>query len=97
MLKVKIEEENFNVELLDENSGNSIIQKNIERDRTGVVFLKKELKTLVDDYKKLDVVLLYSYPGLKYGDLLPILDEGIRTVVKENGKPALKIVIVPEA
>jgi hypothetical protein len=52
---------------------------------------------LVDDYKKLDVVLLYSYPGLKYGDLLPILDEGIRTVVKENGKPALKIVIVPEA
>jgi len=96
MLKVRIDKEVFNVELLDENSGNIIEQKEIERDRTGVVYLKKTLKKLTDDYKKLDVVLLYSYSDLKYGDLLPILDEGIRTVVKEDNKPALKIVIVPE-
>ncbi len=96
MLKLKIEKESFDVELLDENSGNQIIQKNIERDRTGIVYLKRELTKLADEYKKLDVVLLYSYRELKYGELLPILDEGVKTVTKKNGKPVFKIVIVPE-
>lgn len=96
MLKLRIEKEVFNVELLDENSGNIIIKKEIARDRTGVIYLKRELKQLAVDYKKLDVVLLYSYQGLKYGELLPILDEGIRTVVKDDGKSVFKIVIVPE-
>ncbi len=97
MLKLKIEKEYFDIELLDENSGNPIVQKKIERDRTGIVYLKRELSKLADEYKKLDVVLLYSYRELKYGELLPILDEGVKTVVKKDNKPAFKIVIVPEA
>jgi len=96
MLKLRIGEKLFKVELLDENSGNNIFKKDIERDRTGVIYLKRELTRLSKEYKKLDVVLLYSHTGLKYGELLPILDEGIRTVVKEDGKSAFKIVIVPE-
>jgi hypothetical protein len=96
MLKLRISEEIFEIELLDENSGNVIIKKEITRDRTGIVYLKKELKKLSKEYEKLDVILLYSHKKLKYGELLPILDEGIRTVVKENGKSAFKIVIIPE-
>jgi len=96
MLKLRIDEKVFKIELLDENSGNNIFKKDIERDRTGVIYLKRELTRLSKEYKKLNVALLYSYSGLKYGELLPILDEGIRTVVNENGKSAFKIVIVPE-
>lgn len=97
MLRVKVTPENFVIELLNEDTGNSVFNKDIVRDRNGIVSMRKELKKLHVEYKKLDVVLLSSYKELKYGDLLPILDEGIKTIVRDDkDEPVFKIVVVPE-
>ncbi|MBN2693616.1 hypothetical protein JXR93_03050 [bacterium] len=97
MLRVKVASENFIIDLLNEDTGDSIYNKDIVRDRNGIVSMRKELKRLHEEYKKLDVILLSSYKELKYGELLPILDEGIKTIVAgENDEPVFKIVVVPE-
>lgn len=97
MLKLNITDILFNIELLNENSGEVIHKKGIERGRTGLVYLRKELAQLVKEYPKLDVVMLSSHKNLKYGDLLSILDEGINAVSRGgiDNKPALKIVMIP--
>ncbi len=97
MARLKILPEIFNLELLDEDSGNIIVRKEIRRDTTGVVHLRKELNKMVEEYKKLDVLLLSSYRKLRYEQLITILDEGVKSITDvKTKKSALKVVMVPE-
>jgi len=96
MGRLRITDAIFRLELLDEDSGAVLIRKEMKRDRTGIVHLRKEITEMRESYKKLDVVLLSSYRDLRYEELLNILDEGIKSIIDEKTKKSLiKVVIVP--
>jgi len=97
MAKLQVDSEIFTLELIDEDTGNILINRPIRRGKHGIIDLRDELITMSKEYNKLDILLLSSYSGLKYEQLLTILDEGIKSIMNEKtNKPAIKVVIVPE-